>query len=679
MKNMKIDAFKDFNYISDITASKDFLAYHLTKVNMEDNGYDKNIYLYDLKSKKNIQLTNSNRDYNFKFFSDGSIVFLSSRLEGKNKKVSGKTKELEALLDTSEGQKENKPEKDDETSEKNVDPNFCKDNDGDKIQSRLFKINPNGGESQEFLRSTRQIQWFEELADNEIIYTCQTSPEKSEYQDIDVLPFWFNGAGYTYGNKTDLYRQKLGQAPKKLNTDDYDIRSIQLNKEKSKALIIFNYRTDLLELTDCLGLLDLTDGSMKKISEGKSFYFADFIGDGLIAIASEMKVNGINEDAKVFYMNLDGSGERQVSPEGQDISFFNSIGTDVRQGDGNQVKVVGEKLYFISTYFNRAILSSLDLNGNIENIIDREGSIEGFDIYKGEIFFTAMRDLKLPELYKLEKNEEIKLTDFSKSLEDIDLSRVESFDFTNDGIDFTGYVLKPLAYEKGKKYPGILEVHGGPKTAFSKVLHHEMQWLAGQGYFVFYTNPRGSSGRGDKFSDIRGKYGSIDYDDLMVFTDEVLARYEDLDQNRLGVMGGSYGGFMTNWIIGHTDRFKAANSQRSISNWTSFYGVSDIGFYFAQDQTGANPWDNLDDMWKQSPLKYARNIKTPTLFIHSDSDYRCPLEQGIQMYAALKVNKVDSKLVIFNGENHELSRSGRPFARLKRLNEIGKWFEKYLG
>lgn len=164
----------------------------------------------------------------------------------------------------------------------------------------------------------------------------------------------------------------------------------------------------------------------------------------------------------------------------------------------------------------------------------------------------------------------------------------------------------------------------------------------------------------------------------MTFTDAVLDRYPALDPKRLGVLGGSYGGFMTNWIIGHTDRFAAANAQRSISNWISFYGVSDIGFYFAPDQTDANPWDSLEACWNQSPLKYARSVKTPTLFIHADHDLRCPLEQGLQMYTAIKEQGVDSRIVVFKEETHELSRSGRPKGRIKRLEEISRWFAHYL-
>ncbi len=176
--------------------------------------------------------------------------------------------------------------------------------------------------------------------------------------------------------------------------------------------------------------------------------------------------------------------------------------------------------------------------------------------------------------------------------------------------------------------------------------------------------------------DIRGKYGSIDYDDLMKFTDEVLTKYNDIDSKRLGVMGGSYGGFMTNWIIGHTDRFKRACTQRCISNWISMYGTSDIGFYFVEDQVDGTPWRDFDNMWNMSPLKYADKITTPTLIIHADEDHRCPPEQGHQMFLALNYHDIETKMVVFKGENHELSRSGKPLHRRRRLNEIVEWMTK---
>ena len=157
----------------------------------------------------------------------------------------------------------------------------------------------------------------------------------------------------------------------------------------------------------------------------------------------------------------------------------------------------------------------------------------------------------------------------------------ETLYFLNtDGVDIDGFVMKPVGYEPGKRYPGILHIHGGPKMVFGPGFHHEMQLWAASGFFVCYCNPRGSCGKGNAFADLQGKYGEVDFRDLMEFTDEVLRRYPEIDADRMGVAGGSYGGFMTNWVIGHTDRFRCAVSQRSIANYVGDYLLSDIGYYY---------------------------------------------------------------------------------------------------
>jgi dipeptidyl aminopeptidase/acylaminoacyl peptidase len=244
----------------------------------------------------------------------------------------------------------------------------------------------------------------------------------------------------------------------------------------------------------------------------------------------------------------------------------------------------------------------------------------------------------------------------------------------------TGWVLLPEEVSSKSSIPAILDIHGGPKTVYGEVYYHEMQLWASKGFAVMFCNPRGSDGFGNAFADIRGKYGTIDTEDILDFTDAVLKQFPMIDRQRVGVTGGSYGGFMTNWIIGHTDRFACAATQRSISNWTSFHGVSDIGYFFTPDQAGANlmkPTD-YEKLWWHSPLKYASNFKTPTLVIHSKADYRCPVDQGYQMITALKEQGIDSKLVLFHNENHDLSRSGKPKARNKRLTEITAWMVRYL-
>ena len=335
-------------------------------------------------------------------------------------------------------------------------------------------------------------------------------------------------------------------------------------------------------------------------------------------------------------------------------------------------------MYFLSTLEDFSVINCLHRDGRLEFVTEKDGSVDFFDIHGERLVYGAMKDYGLQELYVKENLKETCITKHNqKILEEYSISKPEKIFMESQGEQIEIYVIKPVHFEEGKDYPAILDIHGGPKTVYGNVFYHEMQVWANMGYFVFFTNPHGSDGRGNLFMDIRGKYGSIDYEDLMKATDIVLEKYP-IDKTRVGVTGGSYGGFMTNWIIGHTDRFACAASQRSISNWISKFGTTDIGYYFNADQNQSTPWDNVEKLWSHSPLKYANKVKTPTLFIHSEQDYRCWLAEGLQMFTALKYHGVEARLCMFRGENHELSRSGKPKHRVRRLEEITNWFEKYL-
>lgn len=278
----------------------------------------------------------------------------------------------------------------------------------------------------------------------------------------------------------------------------------------------------------------------------------------------------------------------------------------------------------------------------------------------------------------MENGEVSQVSDFHPELKDKYIAQAKPIFYTgSQNSSQLGWVLYPKDFDPDKKYPAILDIHGGPKTVYGTIFYHEMQVWASQGYFVFFCNPFGSDGQGNEYADLRGKYGTDDYEDLMKFTDTVLGQVPQIDPKRVGVTGGSYGGFMTNWIITHTDRFKAAASQRSISNWLSFWGTSDIGPEFVVDQQACG-LENPEKLWWHSPMRTISTVKTPTLFIHSDEDYRCPIEQGYQMLNGLIQNGVDTKMVLFHKETHELSRSGKPVHRERRLEEITNWMDTYL-
>jgi len=251
--------------------------------------------------------------------------------------------------------------------------------------------------------------------------------------------------------------------------------------------------------------------------------------------------------------------------------------------------------------------------------------------------------------------------------------------FENKGHRVQGWVLTPPGLNRSRKHPGLLYIHGGPAAQYGHVFFHEFQVLAAKGYTVFYCNPRGGTGYSEKhLNAIVGRWGTVDYDDVMRFTDVVLRRYKFLDRTRIGVAGGSYGGYMTNWIIGHTQRFKCAVTQRCISNWLSFIGASDFGWAWTRNWGYTNPWENPQKYLKASPLTYLKNIKTPTLVEHQEQDHRCPIDQGEQFWSALKAKGVPTEFVRYPAEPHGMSRMGRPDRRIDRIERIVQWLDRWL-
>jgi dipeptidyl aminopeptidase/acylaminoacyl peptidase len=246
-----------------------------------------------------------------------------------------------------------------------------------------------------------------------------------------------------------------------------------------------------------------------------------------------------------------------------------------------------------------------------------------------------------------------------------------------DGRPIHAWVLRP-ANAGDERVPLVLSIHGGPHGMYGWAYCHEFQVLAAAGYGVVYANPRGSQGYGETFlACTRGAWGEADMPDLMAVVDAVLAQGW-ADPGRLGVCGGSYGGYMTNWIIGHTDRFRAAVSMRCVSELVSMYGTSDIGVYFSEWEIGATPWDDPERYRRLSPLTYAPNIRTPLLLLHAEEDWRCPIAQAEQLFTWLRRLGRTVELVRFPGEGHNLTRSGRPRHRLEHLEHELRWFRTYL-
>ena len=345
----------------------------------------------------------------------------------------------------------------------------------------------------------------------------------------------------------------------------------------------------------------------------------------------------------------------------------------------------GRAIYFEAGVRGETHLFRIDLaSRQVSQVTRGARAVRGVDINDRtrRMAYTVNDFSHLDDLYvaDLTGQNEQKLTRLNEGLwRGLDLAGVERMTYkSTDDWSVDGFFVKPLGWQEGKKYPMVLSIHGGPAGMYGIDWFHEFQVYAARGWAVFFTNPRGSTGYGEKFENgIIGEWGGKDYADVMAGVDAILAKYPWIDKDRLGVTGGSYGGYLTNWIVGHTDRFKAAVTLRSVSNFISDEGTRD-GAYGHRRDFGANLFDKFEMYWDRSPLKYARNVKTPTLILHSDNDYRVPLEQGEQWYRALKHYGVTTELVIFPRENHNLTRTGEPKHLVESLNWQVYWFDRYL-
>jgi dipeptidyl aminopeptidase/acylaminoacyl peptidase len=272
------------------------------------------------------------------------------------------------------------------------------------------------------------------------------------------------------------------------------------------------------------------------------------------------------------------------------------------------------------------------------------------------------------------------LTNFNEALfNSLALSEPEEIWYDSfDGKKIQGWILKPSDFSPARKYPMILQIHGGPHSAYGNTFTHEFQWMAAKGYVVLFTNPRGSSNYGQEFGNIiQFKYPGDDYKDLMAGVDAILKRGY-VDEARMGVTGGSGGGLLTNWVVTQTQRFNAAVSQRDISDWTNFWYTADFWLFNPTWFRGA-PFEDPKDFAQRSPITHVKNITTPLMFILGDEDWRTPPSAGgEQLFRALKYLKRETVMVRFPDENHELSRSGKPWHRVERLQHIVGWMDKWL-
>jgi len=672
MQALQLDDFKNYYFLSQISYAPDgkHAAFVASKASENLKGYDAFIYVIDTEDNSYRKLTSFGKETTFIWYNNDTILFPAVREEALAKKQAQ----------------------------------------GMDITA-FYKININGGEAQKAFEIPRKVGQIKKIGEKSFLFTgmvdyakpdfnalCGAELEKAlsqyesdkDYDIYDELPYMFHQRGIVNLRRNQLfhYDENTG-AVETLSPQWLDVSTFDYCSACNKAAFAGTEYQSLMPQSNVIYLYDFETGERRQLlGEGrfsvKAVHF--FPGKKLMLIATPKTEDKAPKNPSFWLLDLETAEVSQYA-DFDCITHYTVTG-DSRKGGGTMSKVHDGVLYFVTTLGNNSVLARISNNHGTLYLKKRikddgtAGSVDMFDIYGDKALIVGLRNMKLQEVYEVNvaTKEEKQITFLNEEIQTTrTLSAPQPFNFVNkDGVLIYGWVIKPVGYEPGKKYRGMLQIHGGPKNTYSNIFIHEMQYFANQGYFVFYCNPRGGEGRGVAFSDLTGKWGTIDYEDLMEFTDKVLEAYPDIDRDNTCVIGGSYGGFMTNWIIGHTDRFKAACSQRGIASWATQTLCSDIGYFWCPDLHESDPWNNVEKMLWHSPVSYANQVKTPTLVMHSDGDMRTWISEGYQMYSALKMHKVPTRLVVFHGETHDLCREGMPKHRIKRLEEITRWFNEYM-
>jgi len=496
------------------------------------------------------------------------------------------------------------------------------------------------------------------------------------------LDYKHDGQGFVDGRNHHLFVVPAeGGEAKQLTSGVWDVTGFDWSPDSARFAVTGNAdpNSDLQRELD-LYVVDLA-GERTKIAGGMYLSSPSWSprGDAIAFVAPNGLAAGLIER---LWMVPSTGGVPRCLTLSLDQSVGDSLITDMRGGHGVRVRWSkdGNRLYFLSSGPGVTALYSCDLDGNVWPEAGGARRIFDFDVAAGIFAFCASDPSNPGELHIVANGAEARLTDLNPWLRERYVAQPERHQFTApDGWGIEGWLLKPENFDPGRLHPLVLEVHGGPHGQYGWAFFHELQVLAGMGYLVLYVNPRGSDGYGERFrGEVVRDWGGKDFVDLMTAVDQLIERSGAVDTSRMGIGGGSYGGYMTNWAIGQTDRFAAAVSMRSISNLVSEYAQHDIVIWGSLE-LGPPPWPDLDELWRRSPIRNVQNIKTPLLLTCGEMDLRCAISQSEEMFGAMRLLGKTVELVRFPEESHDLSRSGRPDRRVERLRRIAGWFERFLG
>ena len=648
---IKAEDLRNFRFVSDPQVSPDGnrIAFVHTKIDYPNDCYRKHIWMWDNDSGKAAQFTfGTGKDTYPRWSPDGrQLLFLSS------KRLPEKTK------------------------------------------SQLWVIPSNGGEARLVAEldeaGVAKPAWAPDS--KRVLFTARVWEGEKPKTDVRVIKrirFKQDGVGLFAGKRHHLFTVSLGSNPRQLTKGEFDVDAASWSPDGCSISLVTNPAEDAdLSFIRDIYTMPAKGGDMEKLTKGEHlidnlYYSPD--GDEIAYLGHDLHARYRATNTEIWVMPSEGGDPINLTAS-FDRSIGRSVGSDVKVSSPNPGAVWspdGDTIYFLTGTIPTANIYSVDRRTSDVKQLTRGKNVGGFSLSADTsvMAYNAMGATNLAELWIRNEKGDMRVTSFNdRLLESLDLSTPEHFTFRNElEQDIDAWVMKPPDFEKGSKYPAILEIHGGPLGIYGDAMNHEFQFLAANGYVILYTNPRGSGGYGEDYGAVLlGQFGTVDYVDLMTFVDDALERFDFIDPERLGVTGGSYGGYMTNWIVTQTDRFKAAVACKSTCNRHSHHGYSAMA-HMNHGPAGnlGYPWKDEEMLLRQSPIRYAVNTKTPTLLIHGENDLNCPIGQAEEFFVALKELGIDTELVRFPEESHGLDTRGKPKHREERLWHKHRWFNKYL-
>jgi dipeptidyl aminopeptidase/acylaminoacyl peptidase len=569
---------------------------------------------------------------------------------------------------------------------------FVSNRGDEKAQAQLYVMPADGGEARrltDLKESVSEVTWSPDST--RLAFTARVRDEAYEEEDekkrrprrFTRLIQKLDSVGWTGDRRTHVFVVDLDGAEPRQITDGDNENGAPTWSPDGRQIVFAATRGERwdTELINRLYSVDAEGGEPKQLTgDDGSYETPSFSPDGTRIAYRYILEDGTHpHHHQIGVMNADGTGatiltaalDRQCAPY-----------PEYREPIWD-----GERILFTLEDGGNVHAYTVEADGTSDPLllVGGELAISAYDTANGRLVYVASTHTTLRELYATTDGR--RLTNvgdaFTSGRELVEPERFTAV--SADGYEVDAWVVRPAGFEQGKRYPTLLNIHGGPFSQYTTGFFDESQAYAGGGYVVLFSNPRGGSGYSEEHGRaIRGPvgdagpgWGTRDYEDLMAVVDTALQKYDFVDPDRLGVIGGSYGGYMTSWIIGHTNRFKAAVSERAVNNLVSMFGSSDI-FWVFERQFGGPLWDHTAEYLEKSPSTYAKNIETPVLVMHSEQDLRCNIEQGEHLFNLLRLLGKDVEMVRFPAESHELSRAGSPVHRVQRFEAILEWFGRYL-